>query len=157
MTTIEEAFQEFQKLPDWDRFPLPEILYEKFNLKKPQPATVMECVAYVPPPHISLNKNGKVEIRKPAEGGVREINEFLSLPVEVKMIEDDTIDQIENGTEQDSVENSLNHPKECNTIENQPVLDHQSQDLSCDVDGNVPVVPCRDVECNPPSQQPQNE
>lgn len=119
MATLEEAFEQFKQLPDWDRFPLPEVLYEKFQLKKPQPATVMECVTYAPPPHHSLNKNGKVEIRKPAEGGVREIKEFLTLPVEVKMIEE-TTNQTESDTEQDSAPLTSNPPKEHNTTETQP-------------------------------------
>lgn len=153
MTTLEDAFKEFQKLPDWERFPLPEVLYEKFNLKKPQPATVMECVTYSPPPHHSLNKNGKVEIRKPAEGGVREIKEFLTLPVEVQMIKDEN----ENDTEQDSEQMTLSPPKECNRLETQPELDHLSQGPSCVSPDISPSVPCRDVECNPPSQQLQSE
>ena len=134
---------------------MPEVVYKQFNLKKPQPATVMECVTYSPPPHHSLNKNGKVEIRKPAEGGVREIKEFLTLPVEVTMIED-TKDQTESDTEQDSEQRTLNPPKECNTTETQPVSDHLSQGPSCDVADTSPDVPCRDAECSPPSLQPQN-
>ena len=153
MTTLEDAFKEFQQLPDWDRFPLPEVIYEKFQLKKPQPATVMECVTYTPPPHHSLNKNGKVEIRKPAEGGIREIKEFLTLPVEVEML----TDQTENDMLPDSEQTMSNLPKECNMIETQPLSDHQSPNPSCVSSCNVHDVPCHDVECNPPSQQHQNE
>lgn len=156
MATLEEVFEQFKQLPDWERFPLPEVVYKQFNLKKPQPASVMECVTYSPPPHHSLNKNGKVEIRKPAEGGVREINEFLTLPVEVTMIED-TKDQTESDTEQDSEQRTSNPPKECNMTETQPVSDHPSQGPSCVVADTSPDVPCRDAECSPPSLQHQNE
>lgn len=90
MTTLEELFEQFKKLPDWDKYPLPEVLYEHFNIKKPKPSTdIMSSLCYVPPPSESLNKNGKVEIRPPAEGGVRQIEELPALPVETKLIKDD--------------------------------------------------------------------
>ena len=94
MTTIEEAFQEFQKIPDWDRYPMPEVFYEHFKVKKPRPEEAINLITYTPPPYQSLNEKGKVEIRGPAPGGVREIKEFLSLPVEVKRHNEET-DELE--------------------------------------------------------------
>jgi len=88
--TLEELLEEFKKIPDWNRYILPEVFYEKFNLKKLQPASVMESITYTPPPYEPLNKNGKVEIRGPAEGGVREIKDFATLPTEVKLIDEET-------------------------------------------------------------------
>lgn len=91
MTTLEELFEEFQKLPDWNNYPLPEVFYKHFNVKKPQPAaSLMESLTYTPPPHQSLNTNGKVEIREAMEGGVREIEEFVTLPVEVTLVDEET-------------------------------------------------------------------
>lgn len=184
MTTLEAAFEEFKKLPDWELYPLPEVFYKHFNVKKPKPASVAETTYYSPPPHHSLNKNGKVEIRGPAEGGVRQIDQFLELPVEVKMIEDETgelkdypdikeiqkekeeaMNKIFNSfikktaadTQQDSAAEMLSPPKEDNNSEILPGWDHQSPDLSCDAVDNAPSAPCRDAECSPPSQPLQNE
>lgn len=88
--TLEELFEEFKKVPDWERFPMPEVFYTHFNVKKPQPATVMETVVYQPPPYQSLNEHGKVEERGPLEGGVRVIENLMELPVEVKRTNEET-------------------------------------------------------------------
>lgn len=85
--SLEEVFEEFQKLPDWNRFPLPELYYSKFNIKKPQPQTVQESASFNPFVYMHFGEK-PVETRGPVEGGVREIKEFLALPVEVKMVED---------------------------------------------------------------------
>ncbi len=90
MATLEAVFEEFKQVPDWDRFPLPEMMYSKFNLKKPQPASVAECVSYTVPPHESLNKNGKVENRNAVEGGVRDVEYLPAPPVEVKRLNEET-------------------------------------------------------------------
>lgn len=173
--TLEQLFDEFKKLPDWDRFPMPEIFYTHFGVKKPQPANVSELVNYCPPPAISL---GKTEIRKPAEGGVRQIEELPPLPVSVEVIQDQDVDQfipeakiynledvsggkvitqISDDKKQDSDQNSLNHPTEHNNSETQHVSDRQSPspyDASLCTFGDAPY---HDAECNPPSQQPQNQ
>lgn len=154
MTTLEEAFEQFKQLPDWDKYPMPEVFYEHFKVKKPQPAlSLMESLTYTAPPHHSLNKNGKVEIRGPAEGGVREIKEFLTLPVEQTLITDEN----ETYMLTDSAAETLNHPTECNSSETQPELGRQSANPSCVAPDTVPDVPCRDAECNPASQPLQNE
>jgi hypothetical protein len=88
--TFEEAFEEFKKVPDWDRFPLPEFMYEKYGIKKPRTGDVMDIVTYTAPPHESLNKNGKVELLPLAEGGVRKIELGPELPVEVQVVQDET-------------------------------------------------------------------
>ena len=88
MESVEQALLEFQKLPDWERYPMPEIIYQHFKIKKLQPATVNEATSYMPPPHESLG-NGKVELRGPVEGGVREIQFAEPLPVETLVIKDD--------------------------------------------------------------------
>lgn len=86
--SLDELFEEFKQLPDWNRFPLPEVFYEHFKVKKPQPQSVQEALSYNPFLNQLSFAIGKTELRGPAEGGVREIKEYLSLPVEVKMVTD---------------------------------------------------------------------
>ena len=154
MATLEELFQQFKQLPDWERYPMPEVFYEHFKVPKPkQSLSVVECITYQPPPYQSLNENGKTEIRGPVEGGVREIKEFAQLPVEVKMI----TDQIDDDSQQDSEQTMLNRPTEGTNSETQPELGHQSLNPSCVVTDTVPDVPCHDAECNPASPKIQND
>jgi len=89
MTSFEAAFEEFKKVPDWDRFPLPEFMYEKYGIKKPRTGEIMDIVTYSAPPHQSLNKNGKVELLPLPEGGVRKIELGPELPTEVKLLDDE--------------------------------------------------------------------
>ena len=89
MATLEELVTQFKQIPDYDRYPLPEVFYEKFGFKKPKPVDEVS-VTYQPPAYQSLNENGKVELRGPVEGGVREIKELQVLPVEVKRLNDET-------------------------------------------------------------------
>ncbi len=86
--TIDELLNEFQKLPDSARWPLPEAYYENYGLKKPQPQSVAEIASYNPMAYSFGSKS--IEIRGPAEGGVREINEFLTLPVDIKRLNEET-------------------------------------------------------------------
>lgn len=101
--SLDELFDELKKLPDWDRFPYPEVFYKHFNVKKPQPAAVDECAMYIPPRGFY---EGPGETRPPAEGGVREIKEYQTLPVEVKLEPDNlTIkEKIEQGWILDNLE-----------------------------------------------------
>lgn len=119
---VEDLVEQFKKVPDWDRYPLPDCIYEKFNIKKPKPTLdVQATLIYQVPPHENLNKNGKIEERGPAEGGVREIKEFMELPVEVELIPDEKpIDQISDDKKLDSDQTKLNHPIEYNSSETQP-------------------------------------
>jgi hypothetical protein len=118
--SLDDLVEQFKQVPDFDRFPLPEVIYEKYNIKKPKASyEIMEALTYQTPPHQSLNKNGKVELRGPAEGGVREIKEFMELPVEVKMLTDEELEEANKPTDQnggdkqlDSVEEKLNRPTE---------------------------------------------
>ena len=154
MTTLEEAFEQFKQLPDWDKYPMPEVFYEHFKVKKPQPSlSLMESLTYTTPPHHSLNKNGKVEIRGPAEGGVREIKEFLTLPVEQTLITDEN----ETYMLTDSAAETLSRPTEGTTKETQPELGRQSPNPSCVAADTVPDVPCRDDLSNLQPMSPQNE
>ena len=48
--SVEELFNELKKLPDWDRYPYPEVFYKHFGVSKPKPASLMEALTYTPPP-----------------------------------------------------------------------------------------------------------
>ena len=95
MATLEELFEQFKQIPDWNLYPMPEVFYEHFKVKKPKPTEIYELPVYNPPPYQSLNENGKVEERGPEPGGVREIKELLTLPVEVKLLKDETGELVE--------------------------------------------------------------
>ena len=112
--SLDELFEEMKKLPDWNRFPLPEVFYEHFKVKKPQPQSVAEACSYNP--FIYRIYGPKPEIRGPAEGGVREIKDLMTLPVEVKVLTDENGDD----TTQCLTTDSLSLPKEDNTKESQP-------------------------------------
>lgn len=91
MTTLEETFEQFKQLPDWDKYPMPEVFYEHFKVQKPKPSnSIMDALAYTPPLSMPLNKNGKVEIIEPLPGGVREVEQLPPLPVEVKKVNEET-------------------------------------------------------------------
>lgn len=70
--TLEQLFEEFKKIPDWQNYPLPEVFYQKFQLPKPKPNSDLMSALYSqlsPPPHEGLG----YEVREKAPGGVREI------------------------------------------------------------------------------------
>ncbi len=154
MTTLEEAFEQFKQLPDWDKYPMPDVFYSHFNLPKPKPSSgsVMDMLTYSPPPSLSLNKRGKVEVKGPLEGGVREVQFAEAPPVEVNMLTDETDDD----TKQDSDQTMTSPPIEDTSSEILPGWDQQSLNPFYAAPGNAPSVPCHDAECNPASQQPQS-
>lgn len=169
--SLDDLFQELKKLPDFEKYPYPEVFYEHFKVPKPKPSTgIMDCLTYQPPPSVSLNTNGKVELRPPAEGGVRELKDFQSLPVEVKKVNEETgeledfpppkpnvpfnYDMIKNftlpslirktdgDTQPDSQQMKLNPPKVDILIKNQPELDRSYLSLLRVVDDTAPDAPC---------------
>lgn len=73
-----ESLKEFKRLVDWDRFPLPEVVYEKYGIKKPKPLEVGDVVYYRPP---MAEYEKEVEIREAAPGGVRDISGLDPLPI----------------------------------------------------------------------------
>ena len=118
--TLDELFEQIKKIPDWERFPWPEAFYKHFNVKKLQPAGVNEAATYFPPPHIPLG-DGKVEIRGPVPGGVREVEFGAPLPVEVKLITDES----ESETKQDSAPTTWSLPTADNNSNTQLELGRQ--------------------------------
>ena len=61
--------------PDFERFPFPEYIYKKYKIAKPTIVPLMEALKLHN--HIqNMPGDGKLEIRAPAEGGVRPMPEF---------------------------------------------------------------------------------
>ena len=69
---------QLKQLKDWNRYPLPEVLYKKYNIEKPMPA---ESVAeFVKDFYMGQNSSWYYkaeEVRPPAEGGVRKLNPLI--------------------------------------------------------------------------------
>lgn len=153
MATIEEVFEQFKQLPDWDKYPMPEVFYDHFKVRKPKPSNgIMDSLAYQPPLSLPLN-NGKVEIRKPAEGGIREIKDLMVLPVEQTLIKDESDDDMK----PDSDQTTLTPPTEYNSSEIQPASDLPSEGPSGVVDGSDLFSPYRGAEYNLAFQKLQSE
>ena len=88
--SMDEVFAEYQKLPDWNRFPMPDVFYTHYNVKKPKPADIMEVLTYQPPPSDSQRS---IEKRGPVPGGIREVPELPQLQIETKLIPDENDDE----------------------------------------------------------------
>lgn len=88
--TMDEVFELYQKLPDWDRFPMPDVFYTHYNVKKPKPADIMETLTYQPPPS---NSQRSVEKRGPAPGGIREVPDLPPLEIKTEFIPDENDDE----------------------------------------------------------------
>ena len=94
--TAEEMFNELKKCPDFDRFPLPKDWYEKFNIPPPKILTLREALklhyetqlAYLNSPNPP-----ELEVRPPAEGGVRPLLE-VEVP-ELKVIPGKTLKDLD--------------------------------------------------------------
>lgn len=105
--TVEEVFAEFKQLPDWNRFPMPDVFYTYFNVQKPKPADIMETLTYQPPPSDSQRS---VEKRPPAPGGVREVPTLEPLTINTEFIPDETDDEHQQETQtqlEDSTESTV--------------------------------------------------
>lgn len=120
---LEQALSEFKKLPDWNRFPLPEIIYKKFGIKKPEPADIGEITKNLNPFGYGGHYTQPLELRGPVEGGVRVVPMGPEVPVETKIITDET----ENDKQQDSAVNSDARPREDSRIETLPLSGHWSE------------------------------
>lgn len=90
-------FDALKKLPDFDRFPLPKNWYSMFNLPPPKIPTLKEALklhyetqlAFINSPDYP-----EVEIRPPAEGGIRPIPEGET--PEVTVIPGKTLKDLDN-------------------------------------------------------------
>ena len=93
---FEKAFSEFKKVPDWERFPMPEVIYKKFGIKKPEPADVGELTRNSNPFGYGGHYTEPMELRGPVEGGVRVVPSGPDVPVETTLITDVSGAKIEN-------------------------------------------------------------
>lgn len=92
----EYIFSMLKQLPDFDRFPLPKNWYEKFNIPPPKIPSLREALkshyetqlAFLNSPDVP-----EIEIRPPAEGGVRPVLEG-EIP-EMKIIHGKTLKDID--------------------------------------------------------------
>jgi len=84
--TLEELFEELKKLPDWNRYPYPEVFYKHFNVPKPKPAELSEVLSYRAPP--SLPTEG--ETRVPNDTQLRPVG-YQGLPVQVSVPNPDPV------------------------------------------------------------------
>ena len=80
--TLEELFDELKKLPDWNRYPYPEVFYKHFGVSKPKPASLMEALTYTPPPSETLPGDTIV----PKDATLRPVG-YQGLPVTVEIPE----------------------------------------------------------------------
>ena len=97
---LEQAFAEFKKVPDWNRFPLPEVVYKKFGVKKPEPADIGEITRNLNPFGYGSHYTLPLELRGPVEGGVRNVPAGPDVPVETTVITDMSGSKIENVVEE---------------------------------------------------------
>jgi len=80
--TDEEIYNALKQMPDFDRFPLPAYWYDKFNIPKPTIPSFQEALNLHYKTQNAPGDGRPVELRKPAEGGVRPLLEVA--PVEIK-------------------------------------------------------------------------
>ena len=89
----ESYLEQFKKLPDWERYPMPETFYKTFGIQKPKP---LEINGYLKANMESLIESGfgsgKIETRGPAEGGVRPVEQPSLLIADTEVIPDKKAD-----------------------------------------------------------------
>ena len=84
--TFEFLVEQFKKLPDADRFPLPAVLYEKYGIEKPKHNND-DLNSSVGNAIVRMSGGGQpVEIRGPVPGGVRQVELPGKLETEVEII-----------------------------------------------------------------------
>ena len=82
-------------LPDFNRFPLPEYFYAKYNIPKPKILGLMEALRLQSRTDCLPGDGRPIEIRKPASGGVRPLIEVEPVKMEVIKKEDETTEHTE--------------------------------------------------------------
>ena len=78
--TLEELFDELKKLPDWNRYPYPEVFYQHFGVSKPKPATLMEGLTYQAPPSQPIDGDPVIV---PKDSKLRAVG-YQGLPVSIE-------------------------------------------------------------------------
>lgn len=105
---FKKLFDEFRKLPEWDRYPLPDAVYKKFGISKPIVSSDLKS-------YLSANAKianyllDSVETREPSVGGARILEDGSVLPIEVKL---DDISALRINTPGKAEPQSDSHPDE---------------------------------------------
>lgn len=83
--------EEFKKVPGWEHFPLPEVLYTTYNIPKPKPYDSLKAYLRDHEQTLMMPADAPVETRK-GDGTVREVG-ALPLPeitIETKALTDES-------------------------------------------------------------------
>ena len=88
-TDLNRLYEQFKKLPDYQRYPMPDVYYKQFNEKKPKPAELQETLD-APNNSVHLHYES-FEDRGPLPEGVREIPELPPLELKTEFKSDDEI------------------------------------------------------------------
>ena len=88
-TELNRLYQEFKKLPDYQRYPMPEVYYSHFNEKKPKPAEIQEILNA--PSNSVYTPYESFEERGPLPGGVREVAQLPPMEIEATLKTDDEL------------------------------------------------------------------
>ena len=86
MAEVAKTLEELRKVKGWERFPLPECVYKEFNIEKPkQYDGIMDYMKDAMSAMFTPSENpGPVEVRPPAEGGLREVGEAPPVPIHIE-------------------------------------------------------------------------
>jgi len=81
---MEDIIAQFKRLPDWELYPMPEIMYKKYNFPIPQPSLELRdsLKRYMAPPAATYDTPIHLP---PAPGGVRTMEVPELKPMEVKV------------------------------------------------------------------------
>ena len=88
-TELNRLYQEFKKLPDYQRYPMPEVYYSHFNEKKPKPAEIQEILNA--PSNSVYTPYESFEERGPLPGGVREVPQLPPMDITATLKTDDEL------------------------------------------------------------------
>jgi hypothetical protein len=78
-----KLMETLMQLPDFDRYPLPEHFYAKYNIPKPKILGLFDSLRLRNQTDGAPGDGSKMEVRKPASGGIRPLIEVEPLKVEV--------------------------------------------------------------------------
>ena len=88
-TELNRLYQEFKKLPDYQRYPMPEVYYSHFNEKKPKPAEIQEILNA--PSNSVYTPYESFEERGPLPGRVREVPQLPPMDITATLKTDDEL------------------------------------------------------------------
>lgn len=80
--TDDELFAILSSLPDFDRFPLPESWYTKYNIPRPKILSLRESLALQTSIANAPGPNCPLEVYPVAKGGVRPLIEVEPIKIE---------------------------------------------------------------------------